>query len=251
MKRFEEKIAFVTGAASGIGLATMSRLGREGASIYAADINIDALETEAAALRNEGLNIVSVALDVTDEQACRAAVEACVAQFGKLDILCNIAGMVMSKNFTDISSAEWLRVMNVNTNSVFVLCQAAIPHLLKTQGNIVNISSTAGLAGLPYQSVYCASKGAVLLLSKALAAEYAGKGIRINAICPGAVNTPLIKGHPVPEGADLQLYGRMSPLTPYFAEPTEIAGAVAYLASEEARFVTGSALVIDGGQTTI
>lgn len=251
MKKFEGKIALVTGAASGIGLATMERLGRDGASIYACDISAAALEAEVARLREAGLDVVAQVLDVTDEPACRAAVDDCVDRFGKLDILCNIAGMVMTRNFTEITTSEWLRVMNVNTNSVFVLCQAAIPHLLKSQGNIVNISSTAGLAGLPYNSAYCASKGAVLLLSKAIAAEYASKGIRVNAICPGAVNTPLIKGLAMPEGVDLQLYGRLSPLTPYFAEASEIAGAVAYLASDEARFITGSALVIDGGQTTI
>jgi len=107
------------------------------------------------------------------------------------------------------------------------------------------------LQGLPYNSAYCASKGAVLLLSKSLAVEFAGRGVRVNAVCPGAVDTPLIKGLQIPEGADLALYGRMSPLTSYFAQAEEIAGSVAYLASDEARFVTGSALVIDGGQTAI
>lgn len=251
LQQFSGKTAFVTGAASGIGRATMVRLARAGAQVYACDINDEALEQAARELRDDGAVVITQMLDVTDEPACRAAIEACVEKFGGLDILCNIAGMVMSRNFTEISTEEWLRVMNVNTNSVFVLCQAAMPHLLKSQGNIVNISSTAGLSGLPYNSVYCASKGAVLLLSKALAAEYAGRGVRVNAVCPGAVNTPLIKDMPLPEGVDLALYGRMSPLTPYFAEPEEIAAAVTYLASEEARFVTGTALVIDGGQTAV
>lgn len=229
----------------------MVRLARAGAQVYACDINDEALEEAARELRDDGAVVITQMLDVTDEPACRAAIEACVEKFGGLDILCNIAGMVMTRNFTEISTEEWQRVMNVNTNSVFVLCQAAMPHLLKSQGNIVNISSTAGLSGLPYNSVYCASKGAVLLLSKALAAEYAGRGVRVNAVCPGAVNTPLIQNLSLPEGVDLALYGRMSPLTPYFAEPEEIAAAVTYLASEEARFVTGTALVIDGGQTAV
>lgn len=251
MQRFDGKVAFVTGAASGIGLATMTRLGREGAKIFAADINAGQLAEEVAKLSEEGVDIHSRTLDVTDEADCRAAVEQCVAQFGKLDVLCNIAGMVLTKNFADVSVAEWDRVMTVNTRSVFVLCQAAMPHLLKAGGNIVNISSAAGLQGLPYNSAYCASKGAVLLLSKSLAVEFAGRGVRVNAVCPGAVDTPLIKGLQIPEGADMALYGRMSPLTSYFAQAEEIAGSVAYLASDEARFVTGSALVIDGGQTAI
>ena len=229
----------------------MTRLGREGAKIFAADINAGQLAEEVAKLSEEGVDIHSRALDVTDEADCRAAVEQCVAEFGKLDVLCNIAGMVLTKNFADVSVAEWDRVMTVNTRSVFVLCQAAMPYLLEAGGNIVNISSAAGLQGLPYNSAYCASKGAVLLLSKSLAVEFAGRGVRVNAVCPGAVDTPLIKGLQIPEGADIALYGRMSPLTSYFAQAEEIAGSVAYLASDEARFVTGSALVIDGGQTAI
>src|SRR5690606_1534610 len=151
----------------------VKRLAREGAKVYAFDINAEGLESEAGKLREEGLEIATRVLDVTDEAACRAAVEECVARFGKLDILCNVAGMVMTKNFTDISFAEWRRIMDVNTNSVFVLCQAAIPHLLESQGNIVNIASTAALSGLPYNTGYCASKGAVLQLSKSLAVEFA------------------------------------------------------------------------------
>ncbi|MEQ9464586.1 MAG: SDR family oxidoreductase [Haliea sp.] len=251
MERFDGKVAFVTGAASGIGLATVSRLAREGARVYASDINAELLARETALLAGQGLQIHSRVLDVTDEADCRAAVAGCVAHYGKLDVLCNVAGMVLTKNFLDMAAAEWDRVMAVNSRSVFVLCQAALPHLLETTGNIVNISSTAGLQGLPYNSAYCASKGAVLLLSKSLAVEFASRGVRVNAVCPGAVDTPLVKNIEVPEGADMALYGRMFPLTSYYAQPEEIAGAVAYLASDEAKFVTGSAMVIDGGQTAI
>lgn len=251
MAEFSGKVAFVTGAASGIGRATMQRLATEGASVYACDINAAMLEAEAGTLREQGLAVTWQALDVTDEAACRAAIETCVEQLGSLDILCNVAGMVMTRNFAELDSATWRRVMDVNSNAVFVLCHAAMPHLLASQGNIVNIASTAGLAGLPYNSAYCASKAAVVGLTKALAVEFASRGVRVNAICPGAVNTPLIRDLPLPEGADLQLYGRMSPLTPYFAEPEEIADALAYLASPRARFITGSTLVIDGGQTTV
>ncbi len=249
--RLAGKIAFVTGAASGIGQASAARLAHEGASVYACDINGEALEQATAPLREQGLSVSTQPLDVTDDDACAAAIADCVAQFGGLDILCNVAGGALTKHFADISASEWRRLMDLNANSVFVLCRAALPHLLERGGNIVNIASTAALSGLPYNSAYCASKGAVLQLSKALAVEYAGRGLRVNAICPGAVNTPLARSAQIPAGADEALFGRMFPLTPYFAEAEEIAAAVAYLASDEARFVTGSALVIDGGQTAI
>ncbi|GAB3269950.1 SDR family NAD(P)-dependent oxidoreductase [Parahaliea aestuarii] len=251
MQRFDNKVAFITGAASGIGLATAKRLGGEGASLFACDINAEGLEREMSALRDSGVDITYRVLDVSDDAACAAAVAECVATFGKLDILCNIAGMVCTGHFTELTAERWRRVMDVNINSVFVLSLAAMPHLLESGGNIVNIASTAGIAGLPYNSAYCASKAAVLNFSRALATEYASRGVRVNAVCPGGVNTPLIQNAQAPEGADLALFGRMSPLTPYMAEAEEIAGAVAYLASAEARFVTGSGLVIDGGQTAI
>jgi len=251
MNRFQDKTAFVTGAASGIGLATATLFAREGARVYASDINAEALHREAERLRKEDLQVVDRELDVTVEQACRDAISDCVAQFGGLDILVNVAGVALTCHFTDLTYETWRRMMAVNLDSVFVLCHAAIPHLLESKGNIVNISSTAGVVGQLYNTAYCASKGGVVLLSKALATEYAGRGVRVNAVCPGAVNTPIIRGLRVPEEVDLSLYSRLSPLTPYFAEPEEIAAAVAYLASPEARYVTGSALVIDGGQTAI
>lgn len=251
MQRFGNKVAFITGAASGIGLATARRLGQEGARLFACDINAEGLEREMSALRESGVEVQFRELDVTDDAASAAAIGECVAAFGQLDILCNIAGMVCTGHFTDLTAERWRRVMDVNINSVFVLSLAAMPHLLASGGNIVNIASTAGIAGLPYNSAYCASKAAVLNFSRALATEYASRGVRVNAVCPGAVNTPLVKDAQAPEGADMALFQRMFPLTPYFSEPEEIATAVAYLASDEARFVTGSALVIDGGQTAI
>lgn len=251
MQRFTDRVAFVTGAASGIGLATVRRLGEEGARVYACDINAEALERESAALAATGATIATRVLDVTDDEGCAAAIADCVDRFGQLDILCNIAGMVCTGHFDQLTPERWRRVMEVNANAVFVLSLAAIPHLLASGGNIVNIASTAAIAGLPYNAAYCASKAAVLQLSKAMAAEYAARGVRVNAVCPGGVNTPLVQDAQAPEGADMQLFQRMFPLTPAMAEPEEIAAAVAYLASDEARFVTGSSLVIDGGQTAI
>lgn len=252
MKRFENKVALVTGAASGIGLATMRRLAAEGASVFACDMSADQLRDEVKKLADQGLPVQAHVLNVTDSAACRAAVAAAVAQFGKLDVLCNIAGIGQFKNFLEVTEAEWDKVMAVNITSLFVLSQAAMPHLLESKGNIVNMSSSAGIVGVPYNTAYCASKGAVSLFSKSLATEFAGRGVRVNAVCPGGVNTPLVaKSFTMPEGVDMALMGRLFSIAGNNAEPEDIAACVAYLASEEARFVTGVTFSIDGGQTAI
>jgi meso-butanediol dehydrogenase/(S,S)-butanediol dehydrogenase/diacetyl reductase len=137
----------------------------------------------------------------------------------------------------------------VNLSGVFFMCQAAMPHLLETKGNIVNMASSAAIVGQVYNTAYCASKGGVNLLTKALAVEFASRGVRVNAVCPGGVNTPLTQNFRVPENPDGALFSRLSSLVQPMAEAGEIAGAVAYLASAEARFITGDSLTIDGGQT--
>ena len=248
MNRFEDKVALITGAGSGIGRATAMRLAREGARVYLADINEEAMRETAIAIGKQA-DVEYTVLNVTRQAQCQRAIEACVAHFGKLDVLCNIAGIALCRQFTEINSDEWQRVVDINLNSVFYLCQAAMPHLLETRGNIINMSSSAGREGQAYQAAYCATKAAVLMLSKSIAIEYAKQGVRANAICPGAVATPLTQNFAAPENADMSLFKRMFPLTEPMAEAEEIAAAVAYLASEEARFVTGIDFAIDGAQT--
>ena len=153
MQRFKDKTALVTGAASGIGLATAERLAREGANVLACDINASLLAEEVQRLAKDGLNIMARTLDVTDVQACNAAVAAAVQSFGKLDVLCNVAGTLLIRNFPDITDAEWHSQMAININGVFFLCRAAMPHLLETKGNIVNVASVAALVGIPYGAV--------------------------------------------------------------------------------------------------
>jgi meso-butanediol dehydrogenase/(S,S)-butanediol dehydrogenase/diacetyl reductase len=253
MQRFENKIALITGAASGIGLATARRLAQEGAKIFACDLNFTLLETEMAKLSATGATVKTLNLNVADVSACHAAVAKAVETFGRIDVLCNIAGIGQFKNFADITQAEWDRMFAVNVTGLFAMTQAAMPHLLVSKGNVINMSSAAGVVGIPYNAAYCASKGAVLLFSKSLATEYASRGVRVNAICPGGVNTPLAAGfnNNLPKDIDGALLGRVFPLTPFNAEPEEIAAAIAYIASDEARFVTGIGLSIDGGQTGI
>lgn len=249
MNRFNDKIVLITGAASGIGKATALRLGEEGATLMICDINESGLKDVSSLLKEKSVENTFFAFDVTDPEACRAAVAKTVDQFGRLDVLCNIAGYTRLKHLADISDAEWQNIINVNLSSVFYMSQAAMPHLIKTKGNIVNMSSTAALGGQVYNSMYCASKGGVLLLSKSMAVEFSKQGVRVNAICPGAVETPLTTHNvSLPENADMDLLGRLFPVME-MAQPEEIATAVAYMASSEARFITGEALVIDGGQT--
>ena len=247
MQRFDNKVALVTGAASGIGRATAIRLASEGAAVFLADINQDGLAETVAALP-AGSSSATFELNVTDSAACAAAVEACVSTMGKLDILCNIAGIAICDNLTNITDEQWHRAVGINLDGVFFMCRAALPHLLQSRGNIVNMSSSAGLVGQAYNSAYCATKAGVLMFSKSLAIEYGKQGVRVNAVCPGFVKTPLSANFNMPEDVDMDLMAKLMPLSEG-AEPDEVAASVAYLASDEARFVTGIALPIDGAQT--
>lgn len=247
MQRFENKVALVTGAASGIGRATALRLASEGAAVFLADINRDGLNETVNALP-DNCRSATHELNVSDSAACNAAVAACIDTFGRLDTLCNIAGIAICDNLTAITDEQWHRAVSINLDGVFFMCRAAMPQLLETGGSIVNMSSSAGLVGQAYNSAYCATKAGVLMFSKSLAIEYGKRGVRVNCVCPGFVKTPLTDTFNMPEDVDMDLMAKLMPLTEG-AEPEEIAGSVAYLASDEARFVTGIALPIDGAQT--
>ncbi len=247
-KRFEDKVVLVTGAASGIGKATALRFGNEGASLMLCDANEAGLAEVADTLKSKGVNCHYFTFDVSDPEACQASVDLTIEKLKKLDVLCNIAGFARLMHMTEISNDDWQKMLAVNLSSVFYISRAAMPHLIKTKGNIVNMSSTAALVGQAYNAMYCATKGGVMMLSKSMAVEFAKQGVRVNAICPGAVNTPLTAKFSFPDGADMDLISKLFPLVDA-AEPEEIAAAVIYLASAEARFITGEVLTIDGGQT--
>lgn len=248
MSRFTKSSGLLTGAASGIGRATAIRLASEGAHVFCCDVDEAGLAQTVATITSAGGTAVAHRLDVSDAAACRAAVAACVARFGKLDVLCNVAGVMSWGHATEISEAEWNRVVAINLSGPFFLSQAAIPHLLETKGVIVNMASAAGVVGQAYTLPYSVTKAGVISLTKCLALEYGKRGLRVVAIAPGGVKTPLTAQTKFPDGADMSLVGKMMPLLP-LATPEEIAAAVAYLVSDEARFVTGAVLSIDGGQT--
>lgn len=244
MRRFEGKQALVTGAASGIGRATAIRLAAEGAAVTIGDINADGL-AETARLMASAPRIQP--FDAMDFASCKALVDAAAAD--GLDVVCNVSGMLKWGPSQDFSLDDFERILKINTTSVFAMCQAAYPHLVKRKGCIVNTASTAALQGIAYTIAYSASKHGVAAITKGLAVEWAAKGIRINAICPGHVNTPMGNAAPPAGDVDWALVMRNAPkLENGTCEPEHIAGLFAYLASEEACKITGSLFTMDGGQ---
>lgn len=246
MARFDGKVALLTGAASGIGRCTAVQLGSEGATVFGADIDEQGLAETAELVSAVGGEMQSGRFDLTRREDCRAAVAAAVAAFGQLDVLGNIAGVSKFHLFEEMPEAEWDLMLAINLSAVAFTCQAAIPHLLESKGNIVNVASVAGVMGQAYTVAYCASKGGVVLLTKALAAEYVKTGLRVNAVAPGGVATPLNTKIDFPETMDWKL------VKPYMghrglSEPEEIADLIAYLASDQARSIHGAIFSIDGG----
>jgi NAD(P)-dependent dehydrogenase (short-subunit alcohol dehydrogenase family) len=242
--RFSGKKVLVTGAASGIGRATAIRFAAEGANVAIGDINAAGLAETAAQMAGMPQVLDFAAGDV---DSCRALVAA-AAQDG-LDVLCNVSGILKWGPSIEFPVEDFERILKVNTTSVFVLCQEALPHLIKSKGNIVNTASTAALQGIAYTIAYSASKHAVAAITKGLAIEFGAQGVRVNAICPGHVNTPMGNAPPPPGDVNWDLVMRNAPkLENGMCEPEDIAAMFAFLASDEARKITGSLFTVDGGQ---
>jgi NAD(P)-dependent dehydrogenase (short-subunit alcohol dehydrogenase family) len=230
--RLDGKVALVSGGASGIGAAVAERFVDEGATVVPCDLTpIDG----------------GVVCDVRDVDACRAAVAETVTRHGRLDVLANVAGVAAGNRIEAVTPDEWRRVIDINLTGTFLLSQAALPALLETLGTIINMASLAGVHAAPYNAAYCASKGGVVMLTKSMAMELAKTGVRVNAVCPGAVDTPLLGNFVLPEDADFDLLMRSMSPTGQLIDPAEVAAAVAYLASTDAASVNGATLVIDGG----
>ncbi len=248
MARFTERTVVVTGAGSGIGAATARRFAAEAARVACVDLDETAAKNTASQIEAAGGTVSAYACDVSDPDRARDTIASVVAELGTPNVLCNIAGIGNFAHTTDVTIDDWQRVISVNLTGTFLMCQAALPHLLDNGGNIVNTASNAGLQGLAYAAAYCASKGGVVQLTRALATEYWKRGVRVNAIAPGGVDTPLSRGFNMPEDADMSFFQRM--MTPHgMAEPDDLASLFVYVASDEARFMTGAIVSMDDGLT--
>jgi NAD(P)-dependent dehydrogenase (short-subunit alcohol dehydrogenase family) len=244
----EPRVAFVTGAARGLGRATAEALAADGLSLFLVDVLAGPLEETRAELSARGAACEAKVVDVADRGQCIGAIEAALAAYGRLDVLCNVAGIVRFNHATEVPEAEWSRILAVNLSGPFFLCQAAIPHLIKTAGNIVNVCSQSALMGTPYIAPYSASKAGLLQLTKSLAMEYMDAPIRINAVAPGTMATPIGEGLAMPADLDwakIMRYQGQRPASP----PEDVAAMVAFVASPRAASVHGAVLSVDGGVT--
>ena len=252
MGRLENKVSLITGAGSGIGQAIAVLFAREGSTVAVADLSSDAGRETVQQIRSAGGAAEFVQVDVSSAEQVRRAVDAVIERFGRIDILCNNAGIGVAATVVETSEDDWDRVMAVDLKGVFLGCKYVIPHMLRQGGGvIVNTSSVAGMVGVLNRAAYCAAKAGIIGLTKSIAMDFVAQGIRANCVCPGTVDSPWIQKilsqqpDPVAERqrmVERQPMGRMG-------KPEEIAAAALYLASDEAAFVTGTELVIDGGLT--
>ncbi|NEZ61369.1 SDR family oxidoreductase [Leptolyngbyaceae cyanobacterium CCMR0082] len=252
--RLYKKVSLITGAGSGIGRATAECFAREGATVVAVDVNADAAQTTQEVIETAGGKCLGLGVDVSDEEQVMGAIAATVQNFGRLDILFNNAGISMLKPITETTEDDLDKLLGVNLKGVFFGCKHAITQMLTQDGGIIiNIASELSLVGQPLYSGYCATKGGVLALTRALSTEWAAQNIRVNAICPGPIDTPMIHtefnlGHdPVAEEkATIATIpaGRLG-------KPSDIARVALFLATSDADFVHGAAIVADGGKTII
>lgn len=252
LMRLQQKVSLITGAGAGIGRATAQLFAQEGAHVVAVDKNSETLEETRSQIQQAGGTCHIKAADVSNEKQVEGAIAAAIDTFGSLDILCNNAGISKLKPITEMTEAEWDMILGVNLKGVFLNCKHAIPQMVQQGGGvIINVASELAIMAQPLYGAYCASKGGILALTRSLALEWVDKGIRINAICPGPVQTALLEAEfqtasdpKVEREALVQSIpaGRLG-------TPQDIAQGILFLASEESQFMHGAALTVDGGRT--
>ncbi len=252
MRRLEGKACLVTGTASGIGAAIARRFARDGGRLDCVDRDAERLSDHVDRITSDGGEAQAVVADVSDRGQIEAAVSRCVQAYGTVDVLVNNAGVNLPGVFHEADDATIDRTLDVNLKGPIYACQAAIPHMLEHGGgSIVNISSVNGVVAEPLLTVYAASKGGVVMLSRGIALDYAKQGIRCNVICPGWVDTPINYAHAELLGGIESVYATIDSFQPIGrpGTPEEIANVALFLASDEASFMTGSVVLADGGMT--
>jgi len=241
------KVAIVTGGSSGIGQAISLLFAREGAKVMIADIN--SADDTLATIRNAGGQAEFINTDVSDSSQVRRLVSETLRMLGAVDVVCNNAGVELLKLVTETGEDEWDRVIDINLKGPFLVSKYVLPHMIsKKDGAIVNIASQLGVVGAERFSAYCASKGGLILLTKAMALECAKYGVRVNCVCPGAIETPMLDREVNLENRPDEARIRFLSKHPVgrLGRPEEVANAVLFLASDKASFITGEALLVDG-----
>jgi NAD(P)-dependent dehydrogenase (short-subunit alcohol dehydrogenase family) len=244
------KIAMITGSAGGIGRATALLFAREGAAVSLVDANQEAGEKVAQEINDAGGHAIFEHADVTSVGDCRRVVDRTLTELGGIHILFNNAGIIRRASVIELSEEEWDKVVSVNVKSIFFMCRGVIPIMVRTGGgSIINTASGWGLAGGARAAAYCASKGAVVLMTKAMAIDHGRQNIRVNCICPGDIDTTMLRNEArqLGEAEDRFLAESANRPLGRVGKPEEIAKAALFLASDAASFVTGTALVVDGG----
>ncbi|TMA35555.1 MAG: SDR family oxidoreductase [Deltaproteobacteria bacterium] len=246
--RFSGRVLFITGAGSGLGRATARLFAAEGAKVFGVDVNGPGVAETVETIRRAGGVADSAVCDVGSMAAVRAAVGLAVAAFGGIDILVNAAGIGRAARLEEIDEDEWQRVLTVNLTGAFNTVKAALPHLLVRPGTVVNVASSAGMRGQAYAAHYAASKAGLVNFTRSIALEFASRGLRINCLAPAGIRSPLIR-HFIPrEDFEKSLVAYYSPPVAHqLAEPEDMAKAIAYLASDDAKMIIGTVLVADWG----
>ncbi len=246
--RFQNKVVIVTGAAGGIGGAISSRFAAEGAHVIVTDMNGEGAEAMARQIRGEGGSARAVASDISNAEGCRAIIDDVIAHEGRIDVLCNNAGINRRGNLLSLTPEDWRLSFAVNIDAMFHLCQAVLPHMIEAGGGaIVNTASQWGLYPAPNHIAYNVTKAAVASFTQNLARDYAPSNVRVNAVCPGEIHTPMLEAGVKRSGRTIADLDKLVPFG-RIGKPEEVAALVAFLASEEAAFMCGSLVEITGAQ---
>ena len=243
---FTNKTVVVTGAGSGVGRATATAYAKLRANLALLDIDNDGLAQTAKELSLGGNEALCLTLDIADPGNCQRAINAVVERFGGVDVLCNVAGIVGFRPIDNIDVNYWRKTFAVNLDGPFFLSQSALPHLKRSGGNIINVASSAALVAEAYLVPYATSKAALVHMTKSMAMETINDSVRINAIAPGAIDTPIMEGQSFPEGINFDLVARYTGLRDT-SDPAEIADFIVYVSSPLAKSIHGACLSIDGG----